>query len=263
MNGLNEILVIWSAECQRTLRSTRALALLGLYGLFSLLIFVVAAFLRSFLQQMAESGMMTIPSEGMPLPVVVVFFVNLFFLPLYGALMGFDQVSGEVGPRSIRYLTVRARRSSVLFGKLLAQVTVLLGLVFALDLGLCVYTWLSTPGFGAGDFATYLVRFWVASAVFALAFLSLTSLCSAVTTSAPVSLLLNISALLFSLALWMTGLAEEEHPIRFLRFLSPLKYSLELLDPALSQAVPNMAAYAVFTLLFTGTALTALRTRDL
>jgi ABC-2 type transport system permease protein len=51
------------------------------------------------------------------------------FLPVYIALMGFDQVSGEVGPRSIRYLTVRARRSSLLLGKFLSQATVLLGLV--------------------------------------------------------------------------------------------------------------------------------------
>ncbi|OJH34081.1 ABC transporter permease [Cystobacter ferrugineus] len=263
MNGLKETAVIWSAECQRTLRSTRVLALLGLYSLFSLLVFVVAAFLRSFVQQMTQSGMMTVPSEGIPLAVVVVFFFSLFFLPLYVALMGFDQVSGEVGPRSIRYLTVRARRSSVLWGKLLAQATVLLSLVFALDLGLCVYAWVSTPGFGLADFGENLLRFWLASAVFSFAFLSLTSLCSCVTTSPPVSLILNLAVLVFSIVLWMTALADEGNPVRHLRFLSPLKYSLELLDPAPRTAAVSVAAYAVFTLLFLGSALTALRTRDL
>ena len=48
-----------------------------------------------------------------PVLVLVVFKMTLFFLPAYIVLMGFDQVSGEVGPRSIRYVTVRARRSSV------------------------------------------------------------------------------------------------------------------------------------------------------
>jgi hypothetical protein len=42
-----------------------------------------------------------------------------------------------------------------------------------------------------------------------------------------------------------------------------LKYSLELLDPALRTAAISVAAYAAFTLLFLGSALTALRTRDL
>jgi ABC-type transport system involved in multi-copper enzyme maturation permease subunit len=263
LNGLNETVVIWSAECQRTLRSTRVVALLGLYSLFSLLVFVVAAFLRSFVQEMTQSGMMTVPGEGLPLSVVVVFFFSLFFLPLYVALMGFDQVSGEVGPRSIRYLTVRARRSSVLFGKLLAQATVLLSLVFVLDLGLCVYTWLTTPGFGPADFGLHLLRFWLASTVFSFAFLSLTSLCSCLTTSSPVSLILNLSVLLFSIVLWMTTLADEGNPLRYLRYLSPLMYSLDLLNPELQRAALSIVAYAVFTLLFLGSALTALRTRDL
>ena len=261
MNGLNETLVIWSAECQRTLRSTRVVALLGLYGLFSVLVFVVAAFLRSVIQQ--QTGMVTLPGGGLPLAVVVVFFLGLFFLPLYVALMGFDQVSGEVGTRSIRYLTVRSRRSSILLGKLLAQATVMLSLMLALDLGLCVYAWLTTPGFGAADFGLHLGRFWLASTAFAFAFLSLTSLCSCLTTSPPVSLLTNLGVLLFSLVLWATSLADEDSPVRVLRHLSPFKYAVDLLDPALAPAATSVAAYAVFTVLFLGTALAALRTRDL
>ncbi|MFY0575372.1 ABC transporter permease [Cystobacter fuscus] len=262
MNGLKETAVIWSAECQRTLRSTRVLALLGLYSLFSLLVFVVAAFLRSFVQQMTQSGMMTVPSEGIPLAVVVVFFFSLFFLPLYVALMGFDQVSGEVGPRSIRYLTVRAplvgavgQAAGAGHGAAEPRVRARPGAV-RVRLG-------QHAGLRPADFGGSLLRFWLASAVFSFAFLSLTSLCSCVTTSPPVSLILNLAVLMFSAVLWMTALADEDNPVRYLRFLSPLKYALELLDPALRTAAISMAAYAAFTLLFLGSALTALRTRDL
>ncbi|WP_434389484.1 ABC transporter permease [Melittangium boletus] len=262
MNGLNETVVIWSAECRRTLRSSRVVALLGLYSLFSLVVFLAAIFLRSIVQQMVEAGMMP-PSEELPLSVRGVYYLSLFFLPLYIALMGFDQVSGEVGPRSIRYLTVRSRRSSIVLGKLLAQTTVLWALVFALDFGLCVYTAFTTPGFGAGAFARYLVHFWVASALYSFAFLSLTALCSCLTTSPAVSLILNLAVLLSSLILWMTALADEGNPVRNARYLSPLRYSLGLLSPETAQVALSAAAYAVFSVLFLGGALAALRTRDL
>src|SRR5258707_878339 len=60
---------------------------------------------------------------AIPIVLLVVFKLTLRFLPLFIALMGFDQLAGEVGPKSIRYLVVRAKRSSMILGKLLSQVT--------------------------------------------------------------------------------------------------------------------------------------------
>ncbi|HYO52153.1 ABC transporter permease [Archangium sp.] len=254
--------MIWGAECRRTLRSARVLALLGLYCLFALLVFVMAAAVRSFAQQLIQSGML-VSNEEMPVSVLGVFYLSLFFLPIYVALMGFDQVSGEVGPRSIRYLTVRARRSSVLLGKFLAQTTVLLGLVFLLDLGLCVYAWVTTPGFGIAAFGFNVLRFWMASTVFSLAFLALTSLCSSVTPSSAVSLILNFSVLLVSFLLWTTALLDPGHPLRYVRYLSPLRYSLKLIHLEPLAVAGGVAAYVVFTLLFLGGAFFVLRERDL
>ena len=261
MNGLNETVVIWLAECRRILYSSRVIALLGLYSLFSVLVFLGAALLRSFVEQLTRSGM-PLPTRDMPLAVLAVFYLSLFFLPVYVALMGFDQVSGEVGPRSMRYLTVRARRTSVVLGKFLAQTTVLLGLVLVLDLGLCLYTAVSTPGLGVGSLVLHLLKFWLASTAFSLAFLALTSLCSSLTTTPAVSLIANLAVLMVSLLLWMTALMDADKPLRALRYLSPLRYSTRLLSPEPEQWGVSMAAYAVFTLVFLGGALQGLRTRD-
>ncbi|QRK07280.1 ABC transporter permease [Archangium violaceum] len=267
MNGLNEIAVIWGAECRRTVRSARAVVLLGLYSLISLVVLLVGALLRAWIQQMAEqAGGVLAPSEQMPTLVVVVFYLSILFLPLYVALMGFDQLSGEVGPRSIRYLTVRARRSSVLMGKFLAQTTILLGLVLALDLILCVYAWLSTPGFGFGAFVLNLFRFWVGTMVFSLAFLALTTLCSSFTTTPAVSLVFNFICILLAFCIWLAGLwfgRGEGHPLENIRYLSPMNYCTKLLDPEPLQFGGSALAYVVFALLFLGGAYTALRTRDL
>jgi ABC-type transport system involved in multi-copper enzyme maturation permease subunit len=265
---LNETAVIWSAECRRTLRSARAVVLLGLYGLFALLVLLVGALVRSWLQQVMaqQAGGMLPPSEEIPTLVVVVFYLGIFFLPAYVALMGFDQLSGEVGPRSMRYLTVRARRSSVLLGKFLAQTTLLLTLVLGLDLILCVYAWLSTPGFGFGAFALNLMRFWVGTFVFALAFLALTALCSSITSTPSVSLVTNFICIMAAFGLWLAGLwlgRDEGHPLQYMRYLSPMNYCTKLLDPEALQFGASALAYVVFALLFLGGAYAALRTRDL
>ena len=49
--------------------------------------------------------------------LLVVFKLTLCFVPLFIALMGFDQLAGEVGPKSIRYLVVRVKRSSIILGQ--------------------------------------------------------------------------------------------------------------------------------------------------
>jgi ABC-type transport system involved in multi-copper enzyme maturation permease subunit len=287
--------VIWNAEWRRTVRSGRVVVLLALYSMFSaLVLLVVGNIARAIREQvesrLADSGADTTASAQIlaemnksvlgvlvgddpamlealslvPLVVLVVFKITLFFLPAYVALMGFDQVSGEVGPRSIRYLTVRARRSSVLLGKFLAQATVLLGLVLVIDLAIFVYAWATTPDFTFAGFALNLIKFWLAAMVFSLAYLALTTFCSSLFRSPAVSLVFNF-ILLF--AFWLVDVvgsaAKGRTALEYVRFLSPSQYSTNLLHPQLLQFGVSGVAYAVFALLFLGSALFVLRARDL
>jgi ABC-type transport system involved in multi-copper enzyme maturation permease subunit len=295
LNGLKETLVIWGAEWRRTVRSGRVVVLLGLYSMFSaLVLLVVGAITRAVRQQVeerlagagADAAMATEAFSEMrkgflgvlvgndpammealaqvPLVVLVVFKLTLFFLPAYVALMGFDQVSGEVGPRSIRYLTVRARRSSVLLGKFLSQASVLLGLVLLIDLAIFLYAWLTTPDFALAAFALNLLKFWLAAVVFSLAYMALTTLCSSLFRSPAVSLVFNF-VLLF--AFWLVdvvgGLAKGRGVLEYIGYLSPSHYATNLLHPQLLQFGVSGLAYAVFALLFLGGALFVLRARDL
>jgi ABC-2 type transport system permease protein len=295
LNGLNETAVIWSAECRRTVRSARVVVLLGLYSMFSaLVLLVVGAITRALREQVdaqltqagADAEAATQVFEEMrkgflgfllggdqamiealsqvPLVVMVVFKITLFFLPAYVAIMGFDQVSGEVGPRSIRYLTVRARRSSLLMGKFLAQATVLLGLVLIIDLAIFIFAWFTTPEFTLASFLLNLLKFWLAAVVFSLAYLALTTLCSSLFRSPAVSLVFNIFLLFgFWLVNLVGSLANPDNPLRYVRYLTPSHYANDLLHPGLLQFGVSGLAYAVFALLFLGSALYVLRARDL
>jgi ABC-2 type transport system permease protein len=211
-----------------------------------------------------------------PLVILLVFKITFFFLPFYIALMGFDQVSGEVGPRSIRYLAVRARRSSVMFGKFLAQAVVLLALVLLVDLAVFVYAKTQNPDFTFGEMVPALVKFWVAAILFALAFLALTNFFSTAFRSPWASLLMNLSAVLgllffhavssFASAVSTGAAADPDAPIGFwgvMKHLSPFHYINGLLHPQFTHFGTSGAFYGAMALLLLGASYLILRSRDL
>lgn len=280
------MVVIWAAELRRAVRSGRAVVLLGLYSMFTALVLLVVGFITREMQGQVNDKLAGADAEALhlgvlgfltsndtammealaqvPIVVLVVFKITLFFLPAYIALMGFDQVSGEVGPRSIRYLTVRARRSSVLLGKFLSQATLLLGLVLVIDLAIFIYARILNPDFAFGVLALNLLKFWGATLVFSLAYVALTTLCSSLFRSPAVSLVFNFVLLFVFWLMDSVGRSvSDESVLRYLRYLSPSYYSGNLLHPRLAEFAVSGAAYAAFAAIFLFGAYGVLRTRDL
>lgn len=276
------------------MRSGRAVVLLGLYSMFSALVLLVVGSIANAIREQVEKNLAAQGAEAaseqlaaefkksfvgflarndtalmealsqVPVVVLVVFKVTLFFLPAYVALMGFDQLSGEVGPRSIRYLTVRARRSSLLLGKFATQATLLLGLVLLIDLAIFIYAKATNPDFTVGAMAFNLLKFWLAAIVFSLAYLAMTAFCSSIFRSPAVSLVFNfillfVFWLMDSVGSYFAG----RNPLEYLRFLSPSHYSGNLLHPSITQFGVSGLAYVGFAMLFLGGAYAVLRARDL
>lgn len=272
-------------------RSARALVLLGLYTLFSLLVLLVVGSIATALRASLNEKMAQLGSdEGaqqayaqartgllgfffsadpailealkeIPLVILIVFKVTLVFLPAYVALMGFDQISGELGTRSIRFLTVRARRSSVLFGKFFGQAALLLALVLLIDLGIFAYAKATNQDFTLALLASSLPRFWAATTVFSLAYVALTSLCSALFRSGALSLVVNLIGLF---VFWlMDAVGRPDSGLSAIRYASPSHYATLLLDPRPAQFASGAAAYATFAAVFLGTAYWVMRSRDI
>jgi ABC-2 type transport system permease protein len=300
--------VIWGAELSRTLKSSRVLVLLALYVMFALLAHsCVSGIARQItskadaqMQQGADpEAMKKVMKEGrtqiikmffaddesmteallvIPLVLLVVFKMSLFFVPLFAGIMGFDQISGEVGPRSIRYLTVRSRRSSVMFGKFLAQTTILAGLMLIVDAALCLYALFSEADFSGSQMLLTLARFWLSAVVFSLAYLALTSFSSAIFRQPAVSLVFNIIALF---GIWLVAFIGEffrlePNPdlppelasqmvskVAYLRYASVWHYSADLLHPKFEHFGVAGLAHLGFAAFFMGCAYWVLRGRDL
>ncbi|HVP60907.1 MAG TPA: ABC transporter permease subunit [Myxococcaceae bacterium] len=287
MSPLLETLAVARTELLRTIRNARVLVLLLLFATSTALIGLVVGLLTRGLDAQGpeaaaaatarilgflsgEDGAAIQRLSELPLLVPLVFRATLFFLPLFIALLGYDQLSAELSTGSIRYLAVRARRGSILAGKFVAQ-AVVLGVLLALVLvGLFVAGAGLRPGLEPLSYAAAAARFWVGGVAFAFAYLALTALSSAVTTSPGGSLLLNVGALFgFWLLDAIGGRAALVHRMggpaswtEALRWASPSAYASGVLGSS-SALLGSAAAYGVFGVVFLAIAWAAFRARDL
>lgn len=305
MEDFQEIGAIWRGETRRALKSGRVLVLLILFLLFVGLALTVGAGLSKLADSQRPQGVSattdpatekgsrkellhTFVTEdeamleslaAIPLLLLGVFKVTLRFLPMFIALMGFDQLAGEIAPKSIRYLVVRVKRSSIILGKLLSQVT-----LFALLMSLCtllmvlVTKVLNPATFSSADVALWTVKLIIASMVLSLAYLSLTALFSAVVRQGGVALVLNIISLF---VIWFVALfggsfrfpgevpssplamLKSESVLAYLRYASVWHYGDDLLHPHWGRFFTAALVHVGFGLVFLGLAHLALRRRDL
>jgi ABC-2 type transport system permease protein len=314
MEDLPEIGAIWRGETRRALKSGRVLVLLILFVLFVGLALTIVGGInhqlnskfdqqvlmaggnvdeaRAAAKEQLDSGKkeflktfitddkaMLDSLAALPLVLLVVFKLTLRFLPLFIALMGFDQLAGEVGPKSVRYLVVRAKRSSIVLGKFLSQAT-----LFALLLTICtvlmvLVSKVLNSDFAAPDVALWTAKLLLSSFTLSLAYLALTSLFSAITRQGSVALVLNVIALF---VIWFIALIGEafrfpgeeaasnslamlksESVLAYVRYGSVWHFGDDLLHPHWSRWVTSSLVHVGFGLLFMGLALLALRRRDL
>lgn len=288
MSPLRETLVVFAHEMRRNLRSAKTLVLLILYALATALsgVLFVAATRTAQESISTMSGGQTLRPEQLDelkmgglslifgqdpalvrylveIPLVVVFFFwfALLFLPLLTALMGFDQISGELQSRSLRFVSLRARRGSLLAGKVLAQAALLLGLTAVVNLGIFGYAAASTEGFKVGVGLFSMIKFWLLGLVYASSYIGLSALCSTL-FRVPIFSLLTALCVLFGF--WLAALLSRFSSwLGFLSYVLPSHYERGLFSPEWDKLLPSMGAYAAFAAIFLCLAWLSLRARDL
>jgi ABC-2 type transport system permease protein len=287
MSPLRETSIVFAHETRRHLRSAKTLVLLILYALATALsgvLFVAAtrtaqegissmsggqALQPEQLDELKMGGLSLIFGQDpalvrylVQIPLVVVFFFwfALLFLPLLTTLMGFDQISGELQSRSLRFVSLRARRGSLLAGKVLAQAALLFALTAVVNLGIFAYAAASTEGFQVGVGLAAMIRFWLLGLVYASAYIGLVALCSTLFRAPIVSLLIALCALF---AFWLTAFLSRFEAIRFLGYLVPSHYERGLFSPEWDHVLPSVGAYLAFAVVFLCLAWLSLRARDL
>lgn len=298
MEDFQEIAEIWRGELARALRSGRAIALVLVFLMAEALLLTVVGFVTSngaqaggpptadsltqkkqLLMVFTNHSESTIESLAkLPTLLLIAFSATTLFAPLFIALMGFDQISGEVAPKSMRYLIVRARRNSIIIGKYLTQATMLTAI-----LGLCVIAIVGTskylnPDFSWPEALKWGVKLTVAISVIGVSYAALTTLCSSLANNSALSLFINlitlfvfwfISLLATRVRLPDSGPAvgfdalKEESAFGYLRYLVPSQFEHHLLSAEPLEYAVGLIAYVGFGLIFLGLARIALARRDL
>ena len=310
MDDIREIKEIWKGETGRALKGGRVIVLLVMFLLFTALALTMVGAINhqinAQVDQAVAAGQIDAVAaakaaienrkkflstfftddeplldwlSAMPLVLFVVFKLTMIFTPLFIALMSFDQISGEIGPKSIRYLVVRVKRSSILIGKFFAQATLASALLLLCTLLMVVVAKVLNDDFSAGAATLVGLKLGAVLLVFALAYLGLSSLCSSVTKQPGVSLLLNV-ILLFGI--WSMAFAgsffrlpgeeaafgsiaslKPESWVGYVRFGSVWNYGQDLLHPEPARFLSAAMVHLGFALFFLGLAHLALRSRDL
>lgn len=215
----------------------------------------------------------------LPLVLLAAFKVLTWFVPFFVALMGFDQLSGEVGPKSIRYLVVRVRRTSILIGKLASQVTMLVLMLAVATLLMVGVTRYFNSDFGAGAMASWGLKLFGASLLLGLTWASLTALFSALFKTPGISLVVNIIAVLLLALVSSVGaffrfphevaqgmldeLARTESLAAYLRYGSVWHFSQNLIHPNIKQLGAAALMHLGWSFAFVGISNLALAKRDL
>ncbi|MGA7122746.1 MAG: ABC transporter permease [Polyangiaceae bacterium] len=138
MNPVHEIGLLAARELRRGIRSAKGIALGGLTLLGAFVASLVCVWIegadrakgsaestqayvelkRQLLEQATGDAKFADYLASIPTSLLIFLKITVWLSPLLVALLGFDAVSGELQHRTVRFWTVRSRRSSYLAGKL-------------------------------------------------------------------------------------------------------------------------------------------------
>ena len=198
-----------------------------------------------------------------PALLSVILLIFLIVFPYIACVAGFNQTSGDIATRGLRYLLLRTERPNIFFGRFLGT----LGFT-ALSIGIVVvilglYIGFKFKIYGFGEMATWLTQGWVAAIFIVLPYLAL---------SAWVSGLIDSPFGSLALCLLLTGF-----PVIFLKLvdlaikgdqgwldrLTPWGWKYELLSGDVPTRLTAYGAMLAFTALFLFLGMRSFAKRDL
>lgn len=292
MEALRETLIVAEQEVRHSVRTTKALAFLLIYALLTLaaggaVVWAVAKVETTIAEQIEQMTGDAVPVDfekqkteayaeivkrlvddeaqaeylvSIPILLLFFFWATRNFLPWLIVLMTYDQIAGELHHRSARYTLLRARRGTLLAGKILANMAILTLLTVTTNLVLVGFAVWKIPAFDLAAAIPVLFRFWLLVLPLALAHVSLMAMLSSLFRFPYFALLSGMAFLVVTgIFGWLTSAWETLAP---LRWGIPWHYGSFLLSHDLSDQLLGAGAYLGFAALFGGCAWAILRRRD-
>ncbi len=197
-----------------------------------------------------------------PALLSAILFIMVFGMPLLISFGAFNQTSGDIGSRGLRYQLLRTDRANIYYGRLLATVILTVAVQALVVVTVALYLGLKVQIYDGMAIAGWSLQGFLALTLMSLPYVAVCAWISASNDSAMVSLVLCklvIGGIL--LAAVVGQLAWE--PLYKLLYLLPWGIQNNLLAPDVPTVALTAAACLVYTAVFAWLGSRKFRTRDL
>jgi ABC-type transport system involved in multi-copper enzyme maturation permease subunit len=170
-------------------------------------------------------------------------------MPFVISFLAFNQLSGDMQTRGLRYLLLRTERSNIYFGRFLGTAVFSTVVTAVLIITIVLYLGIKTRLYPASDLAIWAAHGFAALAVLMLPYIALCSLVSASVTSPFLSLVLAKLVIAGVLLLAIVGRFAWE-PAKYIKYALPWGWQNHLLHPDVSHCLGALLACLVYTAVF-------------
>ena len=286
MSPFAEVSLVIQRELRKNFRSVKGIVLFILSLLGGVGVTMIMVSLSGYLdrQMMANKGMDPQQLQAMklgalvelygedqgkylaavPTVMLIMFNVMVWLAPLLIVLMGFDAISGETQHRTVRYWTVRTRRSSYYVGKILGLWTV----NSAVWLVMSIVVWIIAAARGEaaiGECVGWGVRLWLITLPMSGAWVAIATLVASQFRGPMISLLGTLGAFFVIWLLYFSNArlySSGKVAYRPLAYIYPNFYQEFLLAPHFGRFATGLLPCLGITALLAGLGAWRFQTRD-
>lgn len=268
MSPLSEVRFVAQRELLKSFRSAKGIVLLVLSllgGTGATLLLVKAQQLKReklagadpealrSLREEAAAQIFGDPATGKSLAdapevLLAVLLLTIWLTPLVISLLGFDSVSGDLQHKSVRYWTLRTRRSSYFIGKwagTFATVSLMTLTMHAVIWVLCIVRG-EAP---AGAALAWGLRFWLVTLPISATWCGISTFVSSLFKTPIISLLVTFSAFFGLWLFWMIGQVTHAEAMQY---VYPNFYDALLVNPQINKVMTGLAACLGMAALYVG-----------
>jgi ABC-type transport system involved in multi-copper enzyme maturation permease subunit len=174
---------------------------------------------------------------GIPVVVMVFFWMTQSFLPLLITVISSDILNSEIKTGSARFTLLRSSRTSLVLGKVISHGLLFLTATILSYITFLVYVTVKMPTFDLLASAPILLKFLGSTIVFGFCYLGLVAAVSATIDSTALATLATIIILMV-----LSGVAQSD----YFAVLSPAHYRYDLWSPNALEVLKGLAAYLGF-----------------
>jgi hypothetical protein len=197
-----------------------------------------------------------------PALLSAILFIMVFGMPLLIGFGAFNQTAGDIGSKGLRYHLLRADRSSIFFGRLLATTILTIAVQALVVLTIALYLGLKVQIYDG-----MAITIWSLQGLVALVFLSLpyVAVCAWISASndSPMVALVLCKLVIGGVVLLAVLGQYAWEPLRYLNYLLPWGVQNYLLAPGLMTVALTAAACLGYTAVFAWLGARKFRMRDL